>query len=205
MYHLQAVTRIAFVMNQRGWYCLVPGWPQITGITVVTRRGMRLNVNLRHPGITLTLRRAHGTIEITPCHGVDRFVPEETLLTIALSVVTDQFKVLKKGNVTGNVYRLMAEEAVPLYDSPTRGANVMRRLRPGSLLVGFGDPGEMRQINTADQFFGYIKRSVKLVPVQGLDPRGSVRPRKTRCRRVRTAAPGRNGFGLCNPAKPHKA
>ena len=99
-------------------------------------------------------------------------MPEETLLKIAFSVVTDQFKVLKKGNVAGNVYRLLSEQPVALYDSPTRGAHIMRRLKPGTLVVGFSDPGEMRQINTADQIFGYIKRSVKLLPVPGLDAEG---------------------------------
>jgi hypothetical protein len=89
-------------------------------------------------------------------------------MDIALSVVTDQFKVLKQGNVAGRVYRLLSKETVPLYDSPTSGAHVMRKLKPGTLLVGFSDPGEMRQVNTADQLFGYIKRSAKLVPVAGL-------------------------------------
>lgn len=103
---------------------------------------------------------------------------DETLLKIAMSVVTDQFKVLKNGNVSGNVYRLVAEKPVPLYDSPTRGSHIMRRITPGALVVGFSDPGEMRQINTADQLFGYINRSVKLVPVQGLDPDSLYDPEK---------------------------
>lgn len=99
-------------------------------------------------------------------------------MSIALSVVTDQFKVLKNGNVAGSVYRLLAEQPVPLYEAPTRGANVMRRLKPGSLVVGYSDPGEMRQVNTADQVFGYIKRTVRLVPVQGLDPEGLYDPER---------------------------
>ncbi len=103
---------------------------------------------------------------------------EETLLTIALSVVTDQFKTLKKGNVAGNVYRMLGDEPVPVYDSPAKGSQVMLRLKPGALLVGFSDPGEMRQINTAGQMFGYIKRSVKLVPVGGLDPEGLYDPER---------------------------
>ncbi len=103
---------------------------------------------------------------------------DETLLTIALSVVTDRFKVLKEGNVAGSVYRVLADEPVPVYDTPTHGSQVMVRLKPGALLVGFSDPGEMRQINTAGQMFGYIKRSVKLVPVAGLDPEGLYDPEK---------------------------
>jgi hypothetical protein len=92
--------------------------------------------------------------------------------------VTDQFKVLKHGNVAGSVYRLLAEEPVPLYESPVKNANIMRRVTPGSLVVVFSDPGELRQINTSDQTFGYIARSVKLVPVAGIDPDGVYDPEK---------------------------
>jgi hypothetical protein len=105
-------------------------------------------------------------------------VAEETLLTIALSAVTDQFKVLKNGNTAGHVYRLMAGETVPVYDSPGPGANIMRRLKPGVLLVGFNDPGPLRQVCTIDQTFGYIKRTWKLVPVGGIDPEGLYDPEK---------------------------
>jgi len=105
-------------------------------------------------------------------------MPEETLVTLAMSVVTDQFKALKHGNVTGSVFRLMAEDVVPLYDCPTKGANVMRKLKPGALLVAFSDPGPMRQVNTADQVFGYIPRTAKLLPVTGIDADGLYDPEK---------------------------
>jgi len=113
-----------------------------------------------------------GTMESHCCSGTDGIVPDETLLTIAMSVVTDQFKVLKTGNVSGSVYRIYAEKPVPIYDSPASGAHVMRKLKPGALVVGFSDPGELRQINTADQVFGYIDRAVKLLPVEGLNAEG---------------------------------
>jgi len=103
---------------------------------------------------------------------------EETLLTIACSVVTDQFKTLKDGDVAGKVYRMLADEPVPVYESPMANAQIMLRLQPGALIVAFSDPWEMRQINTADQTFGYIKRTVKLVPVKGLDPDGLYDPAK---------------------------
>lgn len=103
---------------------------------------------------------------------------EKTLFGIVLSVVTEQFKVLKNGNVSGNVYRLQAKEPVPVYDSPMPNANIMRRLKPGCLLVGYSDPGKMRQINTADQLFGYIRRTVTLLPVQGLDAEGLYDPER---------------------------
>ncbi len=103
---------------------------------------------------------------------------DQTLVKIALSTVTDQFKVLKHGNVAGTVHRMLAEEPVPLYESPAKNANIMRRMTPGCLVVVFSDPGELRQINTADQTFGYIARSVKLVPVAGIDPEGLYDPEK---------------------------
>jgi len=105
-------------------------------------------------------------------------VANESLLTIALAPVTDQFKALKNANMAGSVYRVFAEEPVSMYDAPGEGANMMRRLAPGALVVGFSDPGEMRQINTADQVFGYIKRSVRLLPVEGLDPESLYDPEK---------------------------
>jgi hypothetical protein len=101
---------------------------------------------------------------------LDLPVQDETLLTIALSAVTKPFNTLKNGNVMGQVCRMIADETVPLYDTPGEKSPVMLRLKPGVLLVAYSDPGEMRQINTADQMFGYIRRSVKLVPVEGLTP-----------------------------------
>jgi len=95
-----------------------------------------------------------------------------------LSIITDQFKTLKRADLGGKVYRLLTEEPVPVYDLPLLSAPVMRRLQPGSLLVGFSDPGEMRQINTANQDFGYIKRSVTLLPVEGLNPEGLYDPER---------------------------
>jgi hypothetical protein len=118
---------------------------------------------------------------------------------MALSVVTDQFKILKKGNVAGNVYRVLADEPVLVYDSPARGSPVMLRLKPGALLVGFSDPGELRQINTADQMFGYIKRSVKLVPVAGLDPEGLYDPEKRAA--VEAALPPLDEMGSAHAAE----
>jgi hypothetical protein len=47
---------------------------------------------------------------------------------------------------------------------------VLARVRPGSLIVVFDDPGKMRQVNTADQTFGYLEHSVKLAPVNHVIP-----------------------------------
>jgi hypothetical protein len=97
---------------------------------------------------------------------------------MAMAVVAKPFDTLKNGEVQGRVYRLLAEEPIPVYDSLAPKSPVMVRLRPGSLVVAFSDPGELRQINTADQQFGYISRSVKMVPVEGLDPEGLYDPEK---------------------------
>jgi hypothetical protein len=43
-------------------------------------------------------------------------------------------------------------------------------VKPGALLVAFADAGKMRQVNTADQTFGYIDRSVKLAAMDVLIP-----------------------------------
>jgi hypothetical protein len=47
---------------------------------------------------------------------------------------------------------------------------VIARVNPGSLVVVFDDPGKMRQVNTADQTFGYMERAVKLAPVDHVIP-----------------------------------
>jgi hypothetical protein len=91
-------------------------------------------------------------------------------MDILFSLVEKPFKTLKVGNVNGQVYRLFAEKPVPVYQMPVPGARVMKWIKPGSLLVGFHDPGEMRQVNTPDEVFGYITRSVTLLPVEGLNP-----------------------------------
>ena len=103
---------------------------------------------------------------------------EETLVDVLLSVVTDQFKTLQKPDTAGKVYRVLAEEPVPIYDCPTQGANIMRRLLPGALVIGYSSLGEMRQIHTADEVFGYIKRTVTLLPVAGLDAEGLYDPER---------------------------
>ena len=43
-------------------------------------------------------------------------------------------------------------------------------VQPGALIVVFDDPGAMRQVNTADQTFGYLGRGVKLHAVDNLIP-----------------------------------
>jgi len=59
---------------------------------------------------------------------------------------------------------------VPVYDQANTTSAVLARVKPGSLIVVFDDPGKMRQVNTADQTFGYLARSVKLAPVNNVIP-----------------------------------
>ena len=82
----------------------------------------------------------------------------------------DELAVLNVGNPLGRVYRVLAHTQVALYDQPNPGAMVQTYLQPGSLLVGFDDPGPFRQVNTADQTFGYLQRSVKLQLLNDLVP-----------------------------------
>jgi heat shock protein HtpX len=82
----------------------------------------------------------------------------------------DELASFNRGNPMGRVYRVLAVEPVPVYETPSHQAAVLTKIKPGALVVGFDDPGKMRQINTADQTFGYIERSVKLLAMGLLIP-----------------------------------
>jgi heat shock protein HtpX len=84
---------------------------------------------------------------------------------------------LHQGNPMGRVYRLLAATPVPVYETPSPHSMVLTRIRPGALFVAFDDLTKLRQVNTADQTFGYIDRSVKLqtmpdvIPNEVYDPK----------------------------------
>ena len=82
----------------------------------------------------------------------------------------DELTALNQGNLMGRVYRVVVDEIVPVYDLSNKNSAVIARVKPGSLIVVFDDPGKMRQINTADQTFGYIDRAIKLSPVNHVVP-----------------------------------
>jgi len=82
----------------------------------------------------------------------------------------DELASFNRGNPMGRVHRVLASESVPVYETPIPTAAVIARVKPGALVVAFDDPGRMRQINTADQTFGYIDRSVKLAAMDLLVP-----------------------------------
>jgi heat shock protein HtpX len=89
----------------------------------------------------------------------------------------DELRVLNQGNPLGRVYRSLASDNAPVFDQPNRGSMVVAQLRPGALLVVFDDPGPFRQVNTAEQTFGYLDHSVKLqllkdlIPAEVYDPK----------------------------------
>lgn len=82
----------------------------------------------------------------------------------------DELSALNQGNPLGRVYRVLASAPVPVYDRDRPGSMVLARVKPGALLVVFDDPGKYRQVNTADQTFGYLDRSVKLEPIKNMIP-----------------------------------
>jgi heat shock protein HtpX len=82
----------------------------------------------------------------------------------------DELTSLNQGNLMGRVYRVISESVAPVYDQANPASAVLARVKPGSLLVVFDDPGRMRQVNTVDQTFGYMARTVKLAPVSNVIP-----------------------------------
>jgi heat shock protein HtpX len=82
----------------------------------------------------------------------------------------DELSVLNQGNLMGRVYRVVSPEIAPVYDLSNTNSAVMARVKAGSLIVVFDDPGKMRQVNTADQTFGYLERTVKLQPMNNIIP-----------------------------------
>ena len=85
-------------------------------------------------------------------------------------VAQDEFAALCQGNPMGRVFRVLAREPVAVYDQPNSGSEVVAYLQPGKLAVAFDDPGPFCQVNTADWTFGYIPRSVELLPIPDLIP-----------------------------------
>ena len=82
----------------------------------------------------------------------------------------DELSALNQGNVMGRVYRVASDEPVSVYEMSNLKSCRVATVEPGALIVGFDDPGPMCQVNTADQTFGYIPRSVVLTPVDDLIP-----------------------------------
>jgi heat shock protein HtpX len=88
------------------------------------------------------------------------------------SAARDELAALNSGNPMGRVFRVHAAEPVILYDDVRPGIPPMKigTINPGALIVAFDDPGKLRQVTTANETFGYIDRSVKLVQLDNVVP-----------------------------------
>jgi heat shock protein HtpX len=96
--------------------------------------------------------------------------PMVEVMELYPSAAQDELSALTVGNPLGRVYRILSHSPVPVYDQPNRGSLVQAHVAPGSLLVVFDDPGPFRQVNTPNQTFGYLDRSVKLQLLKDLIP-----------------------------------
>ncbi|HTS64334.1 MAG TPA: M48 family metallopeptidase [Candidatus Acidoferrales bacterium] len=133
-----------------------------------------------HPSITDRIQRLVEFQGAAGLAGLEQAVKEGRQYTQQRAAVSlddgfqvgtrDELALLNQGNLMGRVYRVLSESAVPVYDQANTTSAVLARVKPGSLIVVFDDPGKMRQVNTADQTFGYLARSVKLAPVNNVIP-----------------------------------
>ncbi|MGB7762835.1 MAG: M48 family metalloprotease [Bryobacteraceae bacterium] len=87
-------------------------------------------------------------------------------------VPTDELAAFTRGNPMGRVSRVITSEPVPVYDNIRPGIPpmVIANVKPGALIVAFDDPSPMRQVITAQETFGYMDRSVELVPLENVIP-----------------------------------
>lgn len=88
----------------------------------------------------------------------------------------DELAALNQGHAMGRVYRVLSAEAVPVYETNRSNSLVAARVQPGAFVVVFDDLGGMRQVNTAQEMFGYIDRKVRLQPVSGVLPQEVYNP-----------------------------
>ncbi|HEY3840499.1 MAG TPA: M48 family metalloprotease [Bryobacteraceae bacterium] len=88
----------------------------------------------------------------------------------------DHMAMVNQGDLMGKVYRVVTGEPVPVYDTAEARSFVRARLQPGALVVVFNTPGKMRQVNTAQEVFGYISRDAKLQAVPGVLPQEIYNP-----------------------------
>ncbi len=132
-----------------------------------------------HPPLAKRIERLVGYQGESALAGLDKaveagrkYIKEHPVVETdqALLPGQDELSSLNQGNLEGRVYRVAAAAPVAVYDTPVANSFRVATLQPGALVVVFDDPGRMRQVNTADQTFGYIERSVPLKPVDNLIP-----------------------------------
>jgi len=145
------------------------------------------NLLATHPPLTDRIKRLAQFQGITSAAGLEEAIKQgkqymQDHPTVSYDVALapgahDELAMLNQGNIMGRVYRLMGDISVKVYDTPSLHSPVVAWIKPGSLMVVFDDPGVMRQVNTADQTFGYIERKIKLkaidnvVPMEVYDPK----------------------------------
>ena len=100
----------------------------------------------------------------------------------------DELAALNQGNVMGRVYRVVASRQVVVYEQPNVNSCRVATLDPGALVVVFDDPGVMRQVNTANQIFGYLEQGVKLKSVDDVIPAEVYDPKLRAAAETRLAA-----------------
>jgi len=113
--------------------------------------------------------------------------PDMVDVTTHLPGEGDALSSLQQGDPMGCVYRLASPRQVPVYERPNKRSFVIAKLNPGELLVAFDNPGEMRQVNTAGEVFGYVERNAKFERVPGVLPQEIYDP-VSRAAVVRTLA-----------------
>jgi heat shock protein HtpX len=136
------------------------------------------NLMATHPPLTERIERLVGAQvakELGLVESVEQgrqYAQRTSVVSLAeeLGPTQDELSVLNQGNLMGRVYRVLAGQSVPVYDLQNTTSPTVAWVKPGSLIVVFDDPGKMRQVNTADQTFGYMDRKVKLVPVNHVIP-----------------------------------
>jgi heat shock protein HtpX len=138
------------------------------------------NLMATHPPLAERIDRLIGYQGQSALPGVEKAIEEgrrfkQGHATVELDISLgpqghDELAALNQGNIMGRVYRLAGTRPVSVYEMPVTTSMRVATVEPGSLIVAFDDPGAMRQINTANQSFGYISRAVKLQAIDNMIP-----------------------------------
>jgi Zn-dependent protease with chaperone function len=135
----------------------VSNLPAHTSLTIRIEHLMSLYSTSEFKGVEAAIARGKRYAQDRPGMGEDKpgLVPSSSL---------------NQGHLMGRVYRLVSHVSEPVFDKVGPGALLMTQVKPGALLVAFDTPGKMRQVNTAEEVFGYMSRDVKLQAVNGVLP-----------------------------------
>jgi heat shock protein HtpX len=156
-----------------------------------------------HHSLALRIERLMNRYKEFGFHGIDtaiakgkQFAKERPGLGQEQFVLTGSASQLaghSQGLLTGRVYQVMSRQPVPVYDRPGPGALVRKRIEPGALVVAFDAQGKTRQVNTAQEVFGYVSRDVRLRVVEGVLPQEVYDPESRAAVEERLRREGRVG------------